>query len=644
MWFPSGVTLAEPRIPDVDLPRVDTPQFQIYDHNVAAFLVTDDAAIERWIDEFTSRPPTTIAADIETRDAERRFHITALTVAFQLGTDTVGLLFDPLRRSHHRKLIERVFDHTGVIVFHKSSFDVAPLYAHRLMTREHIRKVGDTLVAARMLRTNARGGRNLDELVTRYGIMGDDRIKITEVYRARGMTKDQGYWYTDIDCPTYVVGAMSDTVATLRLWGTPGVRGTGIVADAARHLTGAQYGLGGLGQLSPSDAEQVVEDMQQVNRILLERTARGYAVDAEFLERYERENSTGVKAAAEFLASNGIRPGNGADLLAVLVNAGEINPEDWPRTKGGGLSSESKVLEEAFEEDSPRNSPLVNAHRKVAQSAKILNYLTKSVEGSRFTGRLHPEIGVLGASATGRMNASDPPLQQFPKPARGIIVSDGGQWVSCDWKSIEPVVIATSAGDREFINVMRQGGDPYEPIGKICDIDRKEAKRKFLAEMYGQSARGAAAAFGWTVDFAMHVSQVLRQMLPIPYSLIDALKQLSEGQGHVTTLSGRVLDQHIRTPEGLIFKESVAPNHFCQGSALDLMHHSILEMDRRGLSDHIHLWMHDEIIADTSVHEELVGVMRTPPPFLEAIAHHHGFDPFLAVDSKVMESLRWEYC
>jgi DNA polymerase I-like protein with 3'-5' exonuclease and polymerase domains len=133
------------------------------------------------------------------------------------------------------------------------------------------------------------------------------------------------------------------------------------------------------------------------------------------------------------------------------------------------------------------------------------------------------------------------------------------------------------------------------------------------------------------------VAYKIRDGLPILYQLIDALKQRSEENGHITTLSGRVLDQRFAfndaTGARLVdIAERVAPNHFCQGTALDVMHYAILELDRRGLSDHAHLWMHDEIVADACIAEELTEVMATPPPFLEAVAEYHRMDAFLAVD------------
>lgn len=920
---------AEPAVPVVDLPRVNTPQFQFFDHTVHAHLVTDDDAMVRWIDALCTVAPSTVAADIETRGLDvHKFSITCVTVAFQLGDDTVAILFDPLRRPEHARRLRQVFDHAERLVFHGASFDIAPLYAHRLMTQEHIRKLGDTMVAARMINTNAKAGRTLEDLASAYGLLDDSRITMAKVFATRGLKKDDGWWATDIDTPTYVVGALSDTVATLRLWGSPGVHGHGIMCQAARYLSSPTAGLGGAGVLTPADAETLVEDVQRVNAIVLARTARGYAVDAQFPQRYLDETAAATRAAATTLSEAGIRPGNGKDLVEVLVAQGIINDTIWPRTATGQLKADKKSLE-YFDTADASSSPLIAAHQQVATSEKVLGYVNKVVENHRPTGRLHPEIKILGASATGRMclptdqrlltrrgvvdvndirvgdytldahgqwtmvrevhrysdapvvrhllsdgttltctsehrwvvhphyeaavlaplstvttrrdtpirlrlatplrairhadpvhcagcrdahragenfsvegraesllrragfmpmlvtagrppertdkphptaswlyehgepaaapllevadyslpqcaaflfgltrdidassiegvavrvpggafldavklvgyrlglhvdtesddegwmvrftapaqphlvmstehfdtadvwcvttdsatftawdsdgpyltgnSASKPEIQQFPSEARGVILADdgGSDWISSDWKSVEPVVLATASGDAGFLADMRAGKDPYEPVGVMAGIDRKLAKRKMLADMYGQGHKAAALQFGWELERAKEVAWAIRDGLPILYRLIDALKRQSETSGAVTTLRGRVVDQRFRQSGSATpgVAERIAPNHFCQGSALDIMHHTILELDRRGLSDHVHLWMHDEIVADASIQDELMDVMATPPPFLQAVASYHGMEAFLAVDVKPL-GRKWMY-
>jgi DNA polymerase I-like protein with 3'-5' exonuclease and polymerase domains len=620
----------------VHLERVAAASFRYYDFNIGAFLVTDDLAIAEAIDKFLAQPPSTIASDIETRGlGAARFQITCVTVAFHVGNDIVSVLLDPLRRPQHRGELERLYNHAADIVFHNAAFDITSLYTHRLMRRDHIAKTKDTIVAARMVGTNSRAGRDLATLVTRFGLMGDDTMSMDAVFKVRGAPKKGlGYWSMDIDSPTYVAGAMADTVATLRLWGAPGVAGHGICTEVTRYINAASEGFGGRGVLTSADAETLVDDIQRVNTIIQARTARGYAVDTGYLDTFYAEHGQQWRDADLQLRREGMRPGQGIDIILALDAQGLL-PPNWPRTDGGRLSADKKAMERLENLRGEARTPLVAAHQAWMNYSKTDRYVSKALENAAVTGRLHPEFHVLGASASGRMSAKDPEVQQFTDEARGVVVADDGtSWVSVDWKSIEPVVLATASGDGDFLAAMRAGHDPYEPVGQRAGVDRKAAKRLMLANLYGQGAPSASATHSIPEETVVKTFEILRDELPIMYGLIDELRAQSRRANYVTTLTGRVLNQDIYLPaeHRTVVKDYIAPNHFCQGSALDVLHAAILRLDDLGLSDHVHLWMHDEIVADDVIADELCDAMRTPPKFLVEAAARKGIEPFLAVD------------
>ncbi|MFZ2241114.1 MAG: DNA polymerase, partial [Gordonia amarae] len=382
-------------------------------------------------------------------------------------------------------------------------------------------------------------------------------------------------------------------------------------------------------------AERLVADIQRVNAIVLARTARGYAVDRDYLDRFLREHGAAWQAAHRRLQEMGVRPGQGFDIITALDQRGEL-PPNWPRTEGGRLSADKKAMERLEKIQGDNKSPMIAAHQEWSEYKKTFGYVSKVLENAAVTGRAHPEFNILGASATGRMSCSSPELQQFTDAARGVIVADDDdEWVSVDWKSIEPVVMATAAGDGDFLSAMRAGADPYEPIGEMVGIGRKPAKQLMLSNLYGSGVTSAAAHHSLTEEKVAETFAALRAELPVIYRLIDALKTQSVARSYVTTLAGRVLNQDMWLPaeQRTVTKSYVAPNHFCQGSALDVMHHSILALDDLGLSDRIHLWLHDELVADKSIEAALVEVMSTPPPFLAEAAARNGIAPFLAVDA-----------
>ena len=70
-------------------------------------------------------------------------------------------------------------------------------------------------------------------------------------------------------------------------------------------------------------------------------------------------------------------------------------------------------------------------------------------------------------------------------------------------------------------------------------------------------------------------------------------------------------------------------NYVVQGSAYDVLAHTICEMERQGIGDHIQLAMHDEVVVDTEVAELVREIMVTAPVFLSRVA---GWTPVLRTD------------
>lgn len=497
-----------------------------------------------------------------------------------------------------------------------STFDTPPLVAHELMTLDDVNKIWDTLVLARMLNTVDRAGRSLEDLAVRYGIVPDDGIKMASVFSASGMgSASRGFSEYDIDSGTYRDGAMSDTVVTLRL--LPILE----QAVTSRHDASVTPVAG----LIRDEAWNLICELQRVNQISLRRAARGYLTDPDFRDNYEKKTYADFKDAEDTLSAAGLEPGRGDKLIEHLYQIGQL-PGDWPKTPTGKLSADKSAIKKLTE----LGHPLAAAHRTVADTTKILGYLEKVNDNVRHTGRLHPMIGVLGAAATGRMSVTGTELHQFPGDARGILISDTTNgWSSVDWSTIEPVTMAVCAGDDGFLEPFFNGGDLYIPVARaaglippdVSDEDaaghagRKAAKVIILAAMYGQGKRSLAANLAAalkkevTTDEAGDLHTKLKAAMPVTFNFMRDVQSRAELSNTVITITGRVLDED---PDA-IYR---AVNHFCQGSAADVLYQSTLELDRQGLSDHIHLWMHDELIVDTSVEAEVVAAMQKPPEAL----------------------------
>lgn len=561
-----------PNAPTVQLDNVDYRHWNGYNPRIGAFQITGTENIAKAIDAFATYASTTnanrdVAIDIETKGADSTnwWQITCVTAAFHTHIGVVSVLFNPLREQEHRGLMRRVIDIAARVVGHNMGFDIPPLVAHRIMTLDDVNKVWDTLVLAKMINTSDRAGRSLEDLAVKYGIVPDDGVKMSAVFSASGLgSATDGFAKSDIGSGTYRDGAMSDTVVTLRL--LPLLER--MVTDRLDAGTGAMGA-----QLDSSGAYKLVCDMQRVSQIALRRSARGFKIDPQFPEKYRAKTADAFKDAAALLNSEGLEPGRGDKLVEHLAAIGEL-PEGWPQTKTGRLSADKKAMELLTR----HGSPLSKAHRVVADTTKITGYLDKVVESSSATGRLHPSINTLGASATGRMAISGAAeLHQFPGEARGILIPDHDHgWSSVDWSSIEPVVMAVCAGDNDFLAPFYAGSDLYVPIARAAglippEVDdiaalkhygRKVAKVVLLAAMYGQGKASLAANLAGamerkvSIDEAGELRQKIQQAMPITFAFMKDIERYAESTGTVCTITGRVLNEDA----GFTYK---AVNHFC---------------------------------------------------------------------------------
>jgi DNA polymerase-1 len=555
----------------------------------------DDAAKE--IEHMPADLP--VAIDIETPGLDRSFTINCVTAAWDHHGQTHSALLDPARARGHDRLVGEMNLRAGKIILHNAPFDIPPLYHAELLNAAIINKITDTLLLARMALADVMIPKSLTALATRLLRWTDSKGGMERAFKAAGYKTNQaGYEGMDIGSPIYRYGAMADTVATLRL--EPILRQMAV--DWSLDHPFVDHGA-----TSPEQAAALIATQETVHRVMLRRSAVGINVDRDYLARYRDEVATEQIQAVAELAVHGLEGGSGkgAALVKYLDSRGEL-PSSWPRTPKGALSSARAHLEALAH-------PLALAQRKLADIDKILGYLTKVDRQAAVTGRCHPQVGTLGASATGRMSYAAPELQQFPAAARPVLCDDGQGLTSIDWSQIEPVTMALMARDEAFLIPFEQGADLYEPIMRSCGIDRPMAKVVLLATMYGQGTPKLAASIGHTEESAAQIKRQMFEAMKRCERWMFKVQDIAAQHGRIVTAGGRILP----VDEGGVFK---AVNYIVQGSAYDVLAATICEMEARGLGDHIQIAMHDEVVVDTEAAEEIQQIMLTPPPFLTAWA------------------------
>lgn len=605
---------------DTPVPPAQFGTFQLPGFPGARYTIGREPAVEA-IREIV-RSTDTLAVDIETYGLGRD----ALDIkCVQVGTGDHAVILDP-RDPVQKYAISQALAHTEHLVLHNSPFDIPSLAHNQLLTTAQCARMTDTLVYARMANPSDHGGNGLLECAGRYlGTRAANQLEAA--MKALGLSRGAGYEKFDIDRPMYVMGAATDVILTSRL--LPVVRAAALSRLTSGHPY-LKYGVKG------EEAQRLVEREQRINRIMLARTVKGLRVDYEYLDDYRSDNADAIELAADHLTEAGIRPGNGQSLMAWLTEQGAV-PEDHPRTpKNKTLSTAAPHLERLAH-------PMAQAFVQHKRLKKVQDdYLVKVVDLADAHDRVHPRVNILGADATGRMSYGDPPVQQFPAPARGILLADpGDEMTSIDWSQIEPVTAANIAQDSTSLKGYESGdkdADFYVPLAKLAGITRKQAKTVVLALMYGEGLAKMAADLGVDTDQAQEWKDAVFASMPKTSQLLHKLRRVGGDYRQVFTMSGRILPVPLGRYDG---KWSVmrhkAVNYFVQGSAYDVLAEAIIRVEEAGLAEAIYLAMHDELVVSTSAAEDVRRIMQTPPERLCWLA---GRTPVLRTDMKNLGE-RW---
>jgi DNA polymerase-1 len=557
-----------------------------------------------------------LAVDIETAGLG---HAAMQVKSVTVGSVTHGVVLDP-RNPVQWTAIRDVLRQARSLILHNSPFDVPILARHGLLSLDDIVKVVDTLIYCRLAEPDITVSKSLLSASARY-LGGEAVDDVKAVFRDLGYTQTEGWRAFDLTHPVYRMAAALDAVLTARL--LPVSRQAALDRITRDHPY-TEQGVHG------TSAERLVEREQTLNRVFLRRAARGLRVDLDFLERYRAGVVRQQDQDALLLESQGIKPGHGGSLAAWMSNEGLV-PFEHPRTPTGMLSTQDRDLAEIDHE-------VVRAFRRLKKTTKIdKDYLDK-VADMADDERIHPTTSML-AAVTGRMSMSDPPLHQFPPDARGIILADeGDELTSIDWAQIEPVVAANIAGDTRVLKhyETQVNGDLYRPIVDFAGISRKAAKVVVLAQLYGEGIGKLARDLDVSEDRARQIREQVFKAMPAVTQMIYGLKAAGEKHEQIITLSGRILPIPTSGQYGVQVHKAV--NYFVQGSAYDMLAEALVRINQAGLSDHVYLALHDEVVVSTAVADEVVRIMQRPPLRLCTMARRV---PVLRVDRADI-GVRWQ--
>ena len=505
----------------------------------------------------------------------------------QIGTDSEAWV---LRADRFSEEIRSALSGARKWVAHNAPFDLLVLDRSGLAPLSDLGpRVFDTYILAHLCdpRMEHDGGPGLSlKPLSRIYVdpdAVDTQTGLYEVFRKEyKATKSTGWALIDIDHPVYIRYAGLDVIYASRLLKE---LGTLIRGNNLSNLAAWEHRL-----------QLITTAMQR----------RGLRIDPV----YTRELIADLSAEGDIHRETALRYGvNNVNSTAQVIAALEALGEQWSARTGNGKPSVNKdtLLPMADldsdwnrigrREPNPVADAVVRAKRAKAWAG---TYGQAFLDLRDENDRIHPSIKSL-AARTARMSISNPPLQQLPSSdwtiRRAIVADPGHLIVAADYAQVEMRVLAAIAKVKEMIVAIRSGESIHERTANLLWPDGYEkwqykiAKNTGFAKVYGGGAATIARTSGSTLDEVKPVISAYDNAFPEIRTYGRALQReaMSNG-GRVVTPIGRLLPLDRD-------RAYAATNYVVQSTARDILGKALIAIDDAGLSEHILIPVHDELIA-----------------------------------------------
>ncbi len=234
--------------------------------------------------------------------------------------------------------------------------------------------------------------------------------------------------------------------------------------------------------------------------------------------------------------------------------------------------------------------------------------------------RLHTTFGLTNAQ-TGRLNSSDPNLQNIPVRTElgrhirtAFVAGKGKKLVSADYSQFELRLAAVLAGDKNLIDMFNRDADVHtmtaaEVYGRdpedVTKQMRHAAKAVNFGTMYGQGPHALSLLTG--MDFAAAKKFIDRyfEIRPKLKEFIEKTRKEADKNGYVENIFGRRRPTPDVKSSNFAVREAAyraAVNMPLQGSAADIMKMAMIAVDRELRAQHndcnILLQIHDSVLVE----------------------------------------------
>jgi DNA polymerase-1 len=279
--------------------------------------------------------------------------------------------------------------------------------------------------------------------------------------------------------------------------------------------------------------------------------------------------------------------------------------------------------------------PIIDLITQYREVAKLKNtYIDTLPQMVDEHSRLHTTYGLTN-SQTGRLNSSDPNLQNIPtrtdlgrRIRTAFVAGKGKHLVSADYSQFELRLAAVLAKDEELIDMFNRGADIHattaaQVYGRepedVSKQMRRAAKVINFGILYGMSPHGLSIATGMTREQAVVFIDRYKELRKPLFDYMDRVLEQARKDGYVETLFGRRRPMPDIKSSNFVVRtaaERAAINMPIQGTEADLMKLAMVKIDELLRAQHndcrLLLQIHDSILVEcpTEVADNIGGLLK----------------------------------
>lgn len=260
------------------------------------------------------------------------------------------------------------------------------------------------------------------------------------------------------------------------------------------------------------------------------------------------------------------------------------------------------------------------------------NYLIKFPKFCDPKGLIHADFNP-ARIVTGRIAASDPPMQNIPDDPlyRGMLVSRwaGGKVASSDYKQLELYLVTSESSDDFFLRAIQDGTDAHSDTAKFiwgkqfhaapangkphcsqCEVYRAIAKRINFGIVYGVTEYKISREFNIPIEEAAYIIKQFKKLHPKIFLWMHRQHEMALKYGFVESRFGRRRRfPGIQTMDDRAQAEALrqAGNFPIQSAGADVTNTACLLLESKMRAQHMKslliLHNHDSVIVDTHPNE-----------------------------------------